>query len=460
MQLGDRKERNSGIESSFAMSRALFKRMASFASWAERCLDSNFLIAATSLICVNACLCWVVIQKVPYTEIDWVAYMEEVSGVLNEHQYDYKELRGGTGPLVYPAGFVYIYSFLYYLTDRGRDILTAQWIFAVLHCVNLGFVLFIYRKCYADRANPQRFPLWIVGFLLLSRRVMSLFVLRLFNDGIQMLLIYVAISCFVSNKWSAGCFVYSLSVSVKMNALLFAPGIAVLLCQARGMGGAFRRILGICLTTQLVLGAPFLAHAPKSYLSHAFEVTREFLYKWSVNGAFLQESIFLDKKLALLLLMLHLATLVLFGHMRWTAKTSGGLMGLFHSPNGSVKGWLDQLLNQREARDLNASHIAGVLFSSNFIGIAFARTMHYQFYVWYAHSLPFLVCRGSLNWIRKLAVLLTVEAVFNVYPPGAVAAMSLLVAHLNLLLSLWMEKQATDASIFKEVDSSKTDKSS
>ena len=33
------------------------------------------------------------------TEIDWTAYMEEVGGVIGG-EYDYANLRGGTGPLV------------------------------------------------------------------------------------------------------------------------------------------------------------------------------------------------------------------------------------------------------------------------------------------------------------------------------------------------------------------------
>ena len=33
------------------------------------------------------------------TEIDWVAYMQEVEGVING-TYDYMELKGDTGPLV------------------------------------------------------------------------------------------------------------------------------------------------------------------------------------------------------------------------------------------------------------------------------------------------------------------------------------------------------------------------
>lgn len=33
------------------------------------------------------------------TEIDWIAYMQEVEGVVNG-TYDYTQLKGDTGPLV------------------------------------------------------------------------------------------------------------------------------------------------------------------------------------------------------------------------------------------------------------------------------------------------------------------------------------------------------------------------
>lgn len=47
------------------------------------------------------------------TEIDWIAYMEEVAPVVDHKNYDYSQLEGNTGIIVYPAGFVYIYSLLY-----------------------------------------------------------------------------------------------------------------------------------------------------------------------------------------------------------------------------------------------------------------------------------------------------------------------------------------------------------
>jgi alpha-1,3-mannosyltransferase len=99
-------------------------------------------------------------QLLADTEIDWKAYMQEVAGVIesvssihishSKHPpqgiYDYKELRGDTGPLVYPAGFVYIYSLLYWITDKGTDIRTAQYIFAVLYLISICILFYIYSK--------------------------------------------------------------------------------------------------------------------------------------------------------------------------------------------------------------------------------------------------------------------------------------------------------------------------
>jgi len=44
----------------------------------------------------------------------------------------------------YPAGFVYIYSILYYITGQGSHIVLAQAIFALLYLSNLAVVMRLY----------------------------------------------------------------------------------------------------------------------------------------------------------------------------------------------------------------------------------------------------------------------------------------------------------------------------
>lgn len=78
------------------------------------------------------------------TEIDWEAYMQQVSQYLDGER-DYTVIKGATGPLVYPAAHVYIYSILYKLTDGGKNILLAQAIFAWLYLGILTIVMACYR---------------------------------------------------------------------------------------------------------------------------------------------------------------------------------------------------------------------------------------------------------------------------------------------------------------------------
>jgi len=67
------------------------------------------------------------------------------------HQYlggerDYTLIKGNTGPLVYPAVHVYIYSALYRVTDGGKDIFLAQLIFGGLYLSILSVVMACYRQ--------------------------------------------------------------------------------------------------------------------------------------------------------------------------------------------------------------------------------------------------------------------------------------------------------------------------
>ena len=107
--------------------------------------------------------------------------MEEVEGFLNG-ELNYYRLRGGTGPLVYPAGFVYVYSILYYISEQGANILAAQYAFAVLYVVQQVMTF-----------RSISIPTYLLILLCLSKRIHSNYVLRLFNDTFAVMLVYVSI---------------------------------------------------------------------------------------------------------------------------------------------------------------------------------------------------------------------------------------------------------------------------
>lgn len=275
--------------------------------------DVRAAVSVSILLCVGEMfLCALIVWKVPYTEIDWKAYMSEVGGYLDGER-DYTKLRGDTGPLVYPAGFVYVYAALAKLT-RG-DIFAGQMIFVVVYVAHLAAVLAVYIRAKAV-------PPWVLPALCLSKRVHSIFVLRLFNDCFAMLFAYVAVLLFQSRRWTQGAVCFSLGVSIKMNVLLMLPPLLVLVVG----GASFTASLtaaSAAVGVQLALGYPFLATYPSQYVSKAFEFGRQFVHHWSVNWKFVPEETFLSRPFALGLLVAHLAALLALAHRRWHAHGGG-----------------------------------------------------------------------------------------------------------------------------------------
>jgi len=380
----------------------------------RRCLPLMLLLVFAEIV-INS----IIVLRVPYTEIDWKAYMQEVEGFWNGTT-DYELLKGDTGPLVYPAGFVYFFLGMYHVTDRGEDVRLAQWFFVAFYVLFILAVFRIYRK-------SASVPPWAFVFMCCaSYRVHSLFALRLFNDPIAMLLFYVSLNFILDEWWTVGCLLYSLAVSVKMNVLLFSPGLGLVLLNKVG----WRRLIllvSLCAGLQLVLGAPFLLDNPRGYVLRSFELSRQFLYQWTVNWRCIPEWLFLDRNFQLLLLVSHVSLLLIFAHFRWTisSKLPGG-------------GGLWQFFKDPQKAELSDNDVITMFFVSNMIGVTFARSLHYQFYVWYYHTLYFLLWHGTrLSSGTRLLVLGFIEFSWNTYPSTVSSSNILHFCHGLILLLLF-----------------------
>jgi len=383
------------------------------------------LYFAAFLVLADAALVALIIAFVPYTKIDWDAYMSQVDAFL-EGERDYTKIEGDTGPLVYPAGFLYIYSAIKFLT--GGHVFPAQILFGVLYIVNLSLVLLLYVK-------TEVLPWWALGLLCLSKRVHSIFVLRLFNDCFAMTLLHAAMVLIIYHKWYLGLIVFSGAVSVKMNVLLFAPSLLLLMVKAMSIKGVFFALLGAAVV-QVLLGMPFLLSHPVEYISRAFNLGRVFIHFWSVNFKFVPEKVFISKELAIALLILHLTTLLIFAHYKWL-KHEGGLFGFLHSRFKDAKS-IKQLVSSRPRSSiLSIEHIVTVMFIGNFIGIVYARSLHYQFYSWYFYSLPFLLWKTRFQTPLRIILFLAVEFCWNIYPSSAYSSLLLLFSHLCILFGIW-----------------------
>jgi len=270
---------------------------------------------------------------------------------------------------------------------------------------------------------------------LTSYRIHSIFMLRLFNDPIAILIFYLAVNLWISQQWFWGCVFYSLAVSVKMNVLLFAPAVFfVLLISNRFQATAF--LLTVCAGVQLLIASDFLFHAPISYLKMAFEFNRVFLFKWTVNWRFLPEWVFVSPQFHISLIALHVMVLVYYAVFKWF-KSQGGLI---------------TRLRYGVRTRLDTHEVLYALFTANLIGMSFARSLHYQFYCWYYHSLAYLLfsttptlydrnAPGSIPSVKtilgvlsRVVLLLGVEYCWNVYPSTKFSSSLLHLLHFSILL--------------------------
>lgn len=100
-------------------------------------------------------------------------------------------------------------------------------------------------------------------------------------------------------------------------------------------------------------------------------------------------------------------------------------------------------------QQLTAPYITATMFVSNFIGICFARTLHYQFYCWYFHAIPYLIwyttsivgvtsTKDSIWYhpMLRLSILFTIEMAFLTFPATSYSSFLLQMAHYAILIQI------------------------
>ncbi|CAK9785734.1 ALG3-domain-containing protein [Cutaneotrichosporon oleaginosum] len=393
---------------------------------------SHFWPLAFLLTAFNLVLGTAIILRVPYTKIDWPAYMQQVDMFLAGER-DYSKIEGETGPLVYPALHLYIYTALHQLLPVPRE-RAAQWIWLAVEQATLLLAAAVYYLAGRDRHIPQ----WLLFPLVLSKRSHSIYLLRLFNDPLAMLPLYAAVVALQLEYWKIGSFLFSLALGVKMNILLFLPGLLVVLFQSRGAVGTLDSLIIIGFV-QLGLGGYSFFETPaqlRVYFASAFDFSRSFLYQWTVNWRFVPEHIFLSRAFGRALLGCHAALLILFGLYRW-CPVPGGTRAVLTNGLHTLRGMFKPAVPPGQ---LSSSHLPLVLFSSNLIGMACARSLHYQFHTWYFHQLPFLLYFGGGwgQWGLILGIPAMLEKAWDTYPATPRSSALMFIAHAAMIAGLWV----------------------
>ena len=157
-------------------------------------------------------------------------------------------------------------------------------------------------------------------------------------------------------------------------------------------------------------------------------------------------NVFLDDNFHRALLGLHLLFLVLFCSKRWMPKKFGTTLLSFPLA-------VFNTIRNHGSEPTCPLLMADILFTSNFIGIVFARSLHYQvikrielwinknkFYVWYYHSLPLLVHMAGFNSLVSILIFFSFEYSWFVFPSTNFSSCLLVFTHLLLLVKLFCAK--------------------
>ncbi|KAI0596303.1 glycosyltransferase family 58 protein [Biscogniauxia sp. FL1348] len=388
------------------------------------------------LFLLDGVLCAAIIWKIPYTEIDWKAYMEQVSQYVAGER-DYTVIKGGTGPLVYPAAHVYIYTALYHLTDEGKDIYLAQQLFAVLYMATLALVMACYWKA---KVPPYVFPL-----LILSKRLHSIFVLRCFNDCFAVFFLWLSIFLFQRRAWTLGSMTYAWGLGIKMSLLLVLPAIGVILLLGRGFSGSLQ-MAAIMAQIQFIIARPFLQENWRGYLSRAFELSRQFLFKWTVNWRFVGEDAFLSRPFALALLAMHALVLVGFIANKWL-RPSGKSLSAIVAPILRVTSPFAPHEEPQIASRVTPEYVMTTILSANVIGLLFARSLHYQFYSYLAWSTPYLLWRSGANPVVQYGLWALQEWAWNVFPSTPLSSAVVVGVMATTVALIGLQKDETRAAL-------------
>jgi hypothetical protein len=101
-----------------------------------------------------------------------------------------------------------------------------------------------------------------------------------------------------------------------------------------------------------------------------------------------------------------------------------------------------------------------VLYSSNLLGIACARSLHFQFFCWYFHSLPLLLRHTRLPLLAHVAFVGLLEVFWGNHPPQAWSSACISCLHILLVAGLWHGRQRPGQSPPGQIQSLGTDSAS
>lgn len=180
----------------------------------------------------------------------------------------------------------------------------------------------------------------------------------------------------------------------------------------------------------------------REYLSCAFDLGRQFLFKWTVNWRFLGETMFLGRPFAFSLLFAHVCLLLFFLQTRWVRPSSSDIIGFLNEYTRSRNKIIEDQVSQR----VTALFAMDTMLGCMVIGLLCARSLHYQFYAYIGWATPYLLWRSGLGPVWVFGNWAMQEVSWLTYPSTNLSSCVVVLQLLLAVASVWWGSRQEYAS--------------
>lgn len=156
--------------------------------------------------------------------IDLQAYIQQSNHYLNDPDgADYTKLMSDVGPVAYPGGAVYVYTFVNLISGRNVTWEFGQKMHIVIDLFRSWLLVKVYKLAYQRHMVKDR-KLYVFALIFLQAKYKFASVVFNFNDTVIHLIALVSIYFHLRSKFWLAVFFMGFAASVKMSAFLYVPG--------------------------------------------------------------------------------------------------------------------------------------------------------------------------------------------------------------------------------------------
>ena len=186
---------------------------------------------------------------------------------------------------------------------------------------------------------------------------------------------------------------------------------------------------------------PFIMEDLQAYVTRAFDLGRQFMYKWTVNWRFVSEETFLSKSFSNCLLLANAVLVAGFLSTRWVKPSSDNFWQFARTYTRSI----DEGKEKEISRKVTPRFLMTSILGAMVIGMLCARSLHYQFFAYLGWASPYILWRSGLHPFLVYALWAGQEWAWLTYPSTKVSSGSVVGMLVVQVVASWFASESAPA---------------